>query len=378
MKIGVVGAGISGLTFAAAMHQLSPDTTVELFERDASNTSRSQGYGLGLKGDGGLAVLKTLCLYNQLAKDAVTVTNFVFLNQRGQPMLALPATGDEKRLTLRIKRQALKDALWAAAPNAPTHFGKRCTGYQTSSDGAILKFESGKTAHYDYAIACDGVSSAIRQQMLADERRYLGLVAIVGETQDAIRHPLIDGGYFMTLGDEGSSVFCYRQNDGVHLSYAVHVESEQMLRTLTSEALLKRIQLATQHWHAPIPAIAAAIDPASIVVRGCYDKNPTRHIRDGRVWLIGDAAHPMSPFQGQGANMGMVDGLKLAQLFAADANTYETRAATLEADMVARGRKAVLESRSAAKQFHSTSYLQQQFRNIGFRIGNAVIRLSNR
>lgn len=62
MKIGVLGAGISGLTFAAAMRRFSPATRVELFERDLDTTSRFQGYSLGLKGDGGLPVLKTLGL----------------------------------------------------------------------------------------------------------------------------------------------------------------------------------------------------------------------------------------------------------------------------------------------------------------------------
>jgi len=59
LRIGVVGAGISGLTFAAAMRRLSPATNVELYERDESATSRRQGYSLGLKGDAGLTV-KTL------------------------------------------------------------------------------------------------------------------------------------------------------------------------------------------------------------------------------------------------------------------------------------------------------------------------------
>ena len=63
MKIAVIGAGISGLTFGAAMQRFSPETQVEVYERDQSLTSRPQGYSLGLKGDTGLAVLKALGLY---------------------------------------------------------------------------------------------------------------------------------------------------------------------------------------------------------------------------------------------------------------------------------------------------------------------------
>ena len=76
--------------------------------------------------------------------------------------------------------------------------------------------------------------------------------------------------------------------------------------------------------------------------------------------------------------MAMVDALKLAQFFgelAANPSSADAHTAALERDIVRRGRKAVLESRKAAKQFHTTNRLQQQFRNLGFRVGNTAIKL---
>lgn len=72
MNIGVIGAGIAGLTFAAAMRRFAPTAKVELFEGDLSATSRRQGCSLGLKDDG-LAVLKTLGLHDRLDEHAVTM-----------------------------------------------------------------------------------------------------------------------------------------------------------------------------------------------------------------------------------------------------------------------------------------------------------------
>jgi 2-polyprenyl-6-methoxyphenol hydroxylase-like FAD-dependent oxidoreductase len=174
MKIAVIGAGISGLTFAAAMKRFAPGIQVELYERDVSATSRFQGYSLGMKGDGGLPMLKTLGLYDQLAERAVLIMNFIFCDQRGKILLELPATSDKTRLPVRIKRDALKSALLGAIGDTPIHSNMHGTGFRQNDQGIELLFEAGQTASADYLIACDGVASAIRQQMVGDQKRYLG------------------------------------------------------------------------------------------------------------------------------------------------------------------------------------------------------------
>lgn len=381
MKVVVIGAGVSGLTFAAAMQRFSPQTQVEVYERDQSLTSRPQGYSLGLKGDAGLAVLKTLGLYEQIAAEVATITNFVFCNQRGQRLLELSATGDEKHLTQRVRRQALKAVLLQAVGPTPVHFGRHCTGYRQSAEGIKALFEDGTSAQADYLIACDGVSSALRQQMLGDAKHYLGLTSIYGDAPVTIQHPLLQGGYFLMLGDDGTSCFCYRQPDNIHVSYVVRAKSEDDLNAQTPAELLRRVQHETRAWHAPVPELVTAIDPASVGVRGYYNREPLQRVREERLWLIGDAAHPLAPFQGQGANMGMVDSLKLAQYFADLATSPGQAAAKVEAletDILTRGRKAVLDSRAAARRFHVTNCLQQRWRNVGFRVGNTFIRLFSR
>jgi salicylate hydroxylase len=370
----VIGSGICGLTFAAAMHRFNADVDVQLYERDEAPDSRFQGYSLGMKGDAGIPVLRQLGVFDALRPSMAAVWNFVFCDQKGNPLLELPSSTDDKNLNLRVKRSSLKDGLRGAAPDAPIHYGTDCIRYRQTAAGIEVEFHDGRTIQAEYVVAADGVGSAMRQQLVGDRRCYLGLSCVVGSARTEVDHPLLAGGYFMMLGDSGDSVFCYRDQGGMHLSYTAHVESEDVLKAQSSEELVKLVQKATASWSAPVPQITAALDPSTIVVRGYYDKEPLKHVRDGRVWLLGDAAHPMSPFQGQGANMAMLDAWKLAQLLAS-ATVVESDAAALEADIVGRGRKAVLESRSAARQFHTRSRIQRMNRNFGFRMANVFIKL---
>jgi len=378
MKIGVIGAGLSGLAFTAALKRSAPGIQVELYESGPSVDTRFQGYSIDLKGDGGLHVLRSLGLYDQLSGQAVTISNSVFCNQDGRILLELPALDGEKHRVQRVNRQSLRTALLAVVGDTPIHSGMLARGFRQNEAGVEVQFENGQTASADYLVACDGASSAIRRQMVKDQKHYLDLTTILFDSPHLCDHPLLAGGFFMTFGRNGTSLFCYRQPDGVQLSYTVHAASESEISGLEPGTLLRLLQLETRSWHAPIPEIVAGVDPSSVVVRGCYDREPLKHVRQGRVWLIGDAAHPMSFLKGQGANLAMVDALDLAGFFcglAVNPRKEGLKARTLERNIVARGRQAVLASRAASQRFHTTDHLQQRLRDLDFQVNNKLIRM---
>src|SRR5262249_38991202 len=148
----------------------------------------------------GVPVLRELGLFDQMRADMTPVANFIFCDQKGTRLLELPASADDKNLTVRIKRSELKAALRSGAPEAPIHYGMQATGYRPTSSGVEVRFSNGQTVSADYVVAADGVGSALRQQLVGDSKRYLGLTSIVGSAPIALQHPLIDGGYFLMLG----------------------------------------------------------------------------------------------------------------------------------------------------------------------------------
>lgn len=378
MKVIIVGAGISGLTLAAALAQLAPQHEVEIYERDASAADRRKSYAIGLKGETGLAVLERLGLRVEvLAGGAQQVTNFVITDRQGATLLALPSSKDSSRQTYRVQRDHLQSVLDEALPDDSVRYGFQALGFETMDNRIRVIFTGGRHTEGDVVMGCDGVGSALRRQLIDDAPRFLGLSAITGDAALASENPLLSGGYFMTLGDHGDSFFCYRQSGGVHFSYTSPVEPSE-LESISQADLLHRVRGATEDWHPLIGSIIAAADPESIKPRGYYDRDPSKQIRDGNVWLLGDAAHPMSPFQGQGGNTAMIDALALAELLGS--GYLPADADRVAGGIAARGRKAVLASRRAAKQFHATSRFEILSRNLGFRVGNAVInsRLTGR
>jgi salicylate hydroxylase len=384
MRVAVVGAGIGGLTLAAALRRKAIGVQVELYERDGSPFSRPQGYAIGLKHDGGLRALDELGLREEvLAADTARVSDFVFTDQHGRRLLNLAAGTDETRVTYRVQRRHLKRVLLRAAGDTPMYFGRAGAGYEVTGSGALLRFADGQWTEADLIIACDGVGSAIRAQLVGDEPNYLGLTSIYADSPVPPDHPLLAGGYLMSLGADGTSFFAYGQPGGTtHWSYTLHADlagrdGASDVAGRDCERLLDDVRRATDGWHELVGTLVGKARVDSVGMRGYYDREPLASVHDGPVWLTGDAAHPMCPFQGQGANTAMRDALDIADLISGlVAGTAQPDA--VAAGIVARGRKAVLESRRAAVQFHTTSRFRQVNRNVGFRVANLFIRAASR
>lgn len=384
MKIAIIGAGISGLTLAAFLRQKAPRLQVAIFEQDPSAHARSVGYSIALKEEAGLGVMTRLGL-----RDAVTnqhtepVSRFLVLDQRGQPLLDTYRPTQPDATVYRLQRSYLKSVLLDAIGPTPIYYNWRCVGYQPTEHRVRALFADGTQYEADFLIGSDGVGSLLRQQMLGNQKQFLGLTSIYGTTLGRINHPLLKQSILIILGDAGTTLLAYQQPDGpeVLFSYAFKAPQADFLTTLKPPDWLDHVQRQTANWCPPVSEIVQSTVSDRVGLRPFYDCPPPNRMRHGNVWLIGDAAHPMCPFRGEAANTGMVDAEAVGHLLVQLNNPFALgsgRKATnqVERRLLKQGRAAVLSSRQSARQFHLSTPLLQGWRNLTLRVVNQLIRLS--
>ena len=209
--------------------------------------------------------------------------------------------------------QKLQDALAAALPAGVVRTGHRCVDLRQDGSAARLEFADGRVAEADVVIAADGIHSALQKHVVgpmppeySGMRAYRGLVArdrLPGWPEEAHQVWMGDGKHFMVFPVRGGQLLNYV---GFVPTSAETVESWS--------AIGDRDELAAAFagWDAPVTELLSKVE--SCFWWGLYDRHPLAAWTKGRLALLGDAAHPMLPHLGQGANQAIEDGVALAVL----------------------------------------------------------------
>ena len=360
-RILVVGAGIGGLTLASALTRLAPEVRVEVVERDRDVLSRAQGYSVGLRRGEGMLVLLRLGLEAAVERVARPVPELRLLSPRGRTLRSFkPAGPDSEHALTAVPRARLRELLLETLPQGTVSWNARAVGFEQKGERVTVRLEDGSSRTGDVLVACDGARSAARLQVFGERLRYVGLSRI-GGLADRFEHPRLEHGPFMTLGTAMSAFVHPLAHEQLVWSVALRT-TEDELAGLSPAELLGRAATATRGWHEPIPTLVASTKETDVDLRGLYDVEPPARALQGRILLLGDASHAMTPYRGRGANMAMVDALELAEALGAQGSVVPALR-LFESRMLPRNRRAVSASHAASQSLHPASTFGAIVRN---------------
>jgi 2-polyprenyl-6-methoxyphenol hydroxylase-like FAD-dependent oxidoreductase len=326
----IIGGGIAGLCTAIALRQGGHDAHVY----EQTEQIRAVGAGLTLWPNA-LNVLAELGLAEAVRQAGAEINKTQIRTDRGRvltqthlhnlaPQLGYPA--------IAIHRADLHQILLAALPPEATHLNHTFSRFEQDGQGVTVHFDNGEVVRSQWLIGADGLRSRVRMQMWPETRpRYSGYVAWRGVVEGV--HHLVQGITSESWG-RGARFGIVPLNERQVYWFATGNERDGAKGRHGDAAREKEQLLARfRDWHEPVEALLRATPTEAILRNPLADLKPLRQWSQGRVTLVGDAAHATTPNMGQGACQAIESALVLARtiqqepLFAAYEAARHTRTA---------------------------------------------------
>ncbi len=316
----IIGGGIGGLAAAIALKHRG--YTVEIFERVAE--LHEVGAGLSLWANA-IRVLDALGVGKEIRAMALPESGGGIHTKDGALLMHTTNAQLQARfgeLSIMVHRAELHDLLRQRVAQE-LRLGMACVAVQQDAEGVTATLQNGEVRHGDLLIGADGIRSVVRAQLHGEQApTYAGYTAwravvpfdhtrlLVGETWGR-------GARFGQIPMQGGRVYWFAACNAPPDQQSTGGEKAELLRIFGD-------------WHAPIRELIEATPAAAILHNDIYDRPPLPWWGAGRITLLGDAAHAMTPNLGQGACQALEDAIVLAHQLQTNADipaalrTYET------------------------------------------------------
>ncbi|MEH2014575.1 FAD-dependent oxidoreductase [Nostoc sp.] len=319
-KVAIVGAGPGGLAAAIALRSQGID--VQVYEK--AQEFRPAGTGLGLAPNGlnfldaiAPGIVETLkssgCeVYHTVLKniqgETIRTNATKFLEQYGQPLLT-------------VWWYRLQQVLASRLPSDIIHLNHRCIGFEQDENGVEIHFDGEKPVYADLLIGADGVNSVIRETLFGEGKpNYIG--SMCWRAVIKYHHELFND--YELVFVKGNKQFMYILNvGGGYTSWINRKLSPDYSLSHSADQVKSRILHELADWDESFRAVVEATPAEQIWEGPICDRPPLTHWSQGRVTLLGDAAHPMAPAMAQGANTTFEDAYELGECFSHSVNLQE-------------------------------------------------------
>jgi 2-polyprenyl-6-methoxyphenol hydroxylase-like FAD-dependent oxidoreductase len=371
-KVAIVGAGPGGLTLAKLL-QLK-GANVKLYERDFDKYARVQGSPLDLHDESGLAAIRKANLFNEFKENFLPrADRKLITNERAEVFFSDHDTKLEENFGSEyfrpeIDRGTLRKILLESLQPETVEWDSHFISMVTQNEGWLLHFKDGSSHYADIVVAADGANSKIRPYITDIKSFYSGITMLEGniyEAENAAPHMnrFLNGGKIMAFGNS-KDLFIGQKGNG-DIGFSASFKADESWATNSGldfsdkkdvlNWFTKTYSGWSSIWNELFESAATPFIPRPIY---CTSLDQTWEARPN-LTMLGDAAHVMPPFAGEGANVAMWDALDLSEyLTSGKYDTLKEAIASFETEMRKRAAIAAAESLENGERMHSEGALK--------------------
>jgi salicylate hydroxylase len=366
-RVAIVGGGIGGLTAARALCRRG----IEVAIYEAAPELREIGAGVALHPNA-MKVLRSLDLEDEVRSTAGRSEWALTRNWKTGRVISRTSRQQQASLFgsagATVHRADLLDVLARSLPSGIVTLGARCIGVEPGGEVAVARFQDGTEIEADVIIGADGIHSAVRGSLFGlDAPRFTGKICYRSVVPvDAVPGGPPPNDNVQWLGPHGTIVLYPVRRDELINVVCHYDDADYRHESWVTECERSEVLERYRGWHESLLRIFSA---GEVWYKwALYDRDPIQHWTRGRVTVLGDAAHPMLPYLGQGACQSIEDGCVLAAALAARADDPLAALALYERSRRPRASEVVLASRRRGVSNHLASPLAALRRDVSIAV----------